>query len=69
MHTSCLQWLRQEGANWPDVLQYDGQQWPDHMIAWCRSEGCDSPLEFEFDTGDDADDVDHDVDNDIDNMT
>jgi hypothetical protein len=42
-----MQWLRQEGADWPDVLQYDSVLWPDHVIAWCRAEGCDSPLELE----------------------
>jgi hypothetical protein len=32
-------WLRQEGVEWPDVLEF----WPDTMIAWARSEGCTSP--------------------------
>jgi hypothetical protein len=42
-----LQWLRQEGAVWPNELQYNGTQWSDELIAWCRAEGCDSPLELE----------------------
>ena len=56
---SMLQWLRQEGSDWPDVLQCDGKQWPDHIIAWCRAEGCDSSLAllFAFDNGEIADEA------------
>eukprot|EP00953_Heterococcus_sp_UTEX-ZZ885_P009817 5748-Heterococcus_DN1.PRE.7 len=43
-HRYSLQWLRHEGADWPDELQYNGYVWPNDMIAWCRNEGCDSPL-------------------------
>jgi hypothetical protein len=42
-----MQWLRQEGADWPDELQHHGEQWSDELIAWCRAEGCDSPLALE----------------------
>jgi hypothetical protein len=57
--------LKQEGADWPDRLPYDSKQWSDACIAWCRSEGCDSPLELEFDDTDtDDDDIDNDIDND-----
>jgi hypothetical protein len=59
-----LQWLRQEGADWPVELVYDGQYWPDAMIAWCRLEGCDSPLELEYDTDADDDIDDDDIDDD-----
>jgi hypothetical protein len=42
-----MQWLRHEGADWPAALQYNGHQWPDASIAWCRTEGCDSPLSLD----------------------
>jgi hypothetical protein len=38
------QWLRSEGAAWPTVLEYDGDAWSAEAVAWCRTEGCDSPL-------------------------
>jgi hypothetical protein len=48
MNDAAMQWLRQEGADWPNVLRYAGTQWPEASIAWCRAEGCDSPLELEL---------------------
>jgi hypothetical protein len=42
----CAQWLRQEGALWPDVLMFEGYVWSAEAIAWCRTEGCDSPEEL-----------------------
>jgi hypothetical protein len=39
-------WLRENGAQWPDVLQDpDGVPWSDHMpvVAWARAEGCTAP--------------------------
>jgi hypothetical protein len=44
MYMLFPQWLRQEGSDWPDVLNYNGSPWPDTIVAWCRAEGCDSPL-------------------------
>jgi hypothetical protein len=43
-HMETAQWLRQRGAEWPDVLGLTQQyQWSDAMIAWARAEGCTSP--------------------------
>jgi hypothetical protein len=28
-----VQWLRNEGADWPNVLQYDGVLWTNDMIC------------------------------------
>jgi hypothetical protein len=37
-------WVRQHGAQWPDVLQdIDGFPWHDSMVAWARAEGCTAP--------------------------
>jgi hypothetical protein len=43
-----VQWLRAEGADWPEKLCYGTHAWPDELVAWCRSEGCDSPLPTEL---------------------
>jgi hypothetical protein len=51
---SALQWLRHEGAVWPEELQYDSCTWPDDMVAWCRDEGCDSPLSLEVEVENEA---------------
>eukprot|EP00953_Heterococcus_sp_UTEX-ZZ885_P015809 8906-Heterococcus_DN1.PRE.11 len=40
-------WLRSEGAAWPAVLQFENAAWSAGAVAWCRSEGCDSPLPLE----------------------
>jgi hypothetical protein len=32
-------WLRQQGVQWPDVLEF----WPEDMVAWARAEGCTAP--------------------------
>jgi hypothetical protein len=36
---AAAQWLRQQGAEWPAVLQ----GWCGEMLAWARAEGCTSP--------------------------
>jgi hypothetical protein len=49
------QWLRTEGAAWPAALQHVGYAWSAEAIAWCRTEGCDSPvgpLQLVFDEDD-----------------
>jgi hypothetical protein len=54
----AAQWLRQRGAEWPDVLGHDeDEQWSDAMIAWAREQGCTSPLPppFEYDSYDEND--------------
>jgi hypothetical protein len=38
-------WLRQQGAEWPAVLDYYGRVWSGDVLAWARSQGCESPLE------------------------
>jgi hypothetical protein len=49
----AAQWLRQHGAEWPDVLSYnqadDGAEpdmrvWIGDTLEWARAEGCISPL-------------------------
>jgi hypothetical protein len=39
----AAQWLRQHGADWPDVLQAGRMQWNGDTLAWARAEGCTSP--------------------------
>eukprot|EP00953_Heterococcus_sp_UTEX-ZZ885_P009814 5748-Heterococcus_DN1.PRE.4 len=56
-HLDTAKWLRQEGALWPDELGQADLQWPWHMIAWCRAEGCDSPLAHEIDNEDEVDEI------------
>jgi hypothetical protein len=36
---AAAKWLRQQGAEWPPVLQ----RWPAEMLAWATAEGCTSP--------------------------
>jgi hypothetical protein len=43
-HLVAAQWLRQLGAEWPDVLKRRDQFWSGHTLEWARAEGCDSPL-------------------------
>eukprot|EP00953_Heterococcus_sp_UTEX-ZZ885_P036737 18907-Heterococcus_DN1.PRE.3 len=35
--------LREEGAEWPTVLQHYGTVWKPEMIKWARRQGCTSP--------------------------
>jgi hypothetical protein len=47
---AAAQWLRQQGAEWPAVLQYAytvGQlkQWRGSVLEWARTAGCTSPLQ------------------------
>eukprot|EP00953_Heterococcus_sp_UTEX-ZZ885_P009355 5520-Heterococcus_DN1.PRE.5 len=41
------QWLRDHGAQWPDVLSLDVEpniiQWSGDTLVWARSQGCTSP--------------------------
>jgi hypothetical protein len=40
-------WLREQGAEWPPVLQQDGSPWnywSRDMVAWARAEGWSSPV-------------------------
>jgi hypothetical protein len=36
---AAAQWLRQQGAQWPPVLE----RWPAEMCAWATAEGCTAP--------------------------
>jgi hypothetical protein len=46
---AAAQWLRAQGAAWPDVLRYnvngEQQQWRGAVLEWARAEGCTSPVE------------------------
>jgi hypothetical protein len=41
---AAAQWLRQQGAEWPDALHYHGGLWSGATLAWARAEGCTSPF-------------------------
>eukprot|EP00953_Heterococcus_sp_UTEX-ZZ885_P013663 7802-Heterococcus_DN1.PRE.3 len=50
---TTAKWLREQGAEWPAVLQNcgqysDGEQWHGDTLAWARAEGCDSPLDYHY---------------------
>jgi choline-glycine betaine transporter len=40
----CVQWLRAEGAAWPEHLRYAGDPYSNAAFAWCISEGCTTML-------------------------
>jgi hypothetical protein len=45
---AAAQWLRAQGAGWPDVLQFtalEQQQWQGDVLEWARDQGCTSPVE------------------------
>jgi hypothetical protein len=58
---SVVQWLRAEGAEWPEVLQFMDSPWPETSVAWCRSEGCDSPLKLDVEVADAEPDAEADT--------
>jgi hypothetical protein len=41
---AAAQWLRQQGAEWPRKLCYEGRPWSEELVAWARAEGCTSPV-------------------------
>jgi hypothetical protein len=44
---AAAQWLRQQGAAWPDVLrQRRFGAWTGDTLTWARTEGCTSPTDF-----------------------
>jgi hypothetical protein len=45
-HLAAAKWLRQQGAEWPEVLQWGDQQWSGDVLAWARAEGCASLLNW-----------------------
>jgi hypothetical protein len=44
---AAVQWSRQQGAEWPDVLQYDGMYWSGDCLAWARQQGCAAPTDID----------------------
>jgi hypothetical protein len=40
---AAAQWLRQQGADWPNVLQHSDIGWKDNCLAWARQQGCTAP--------------------------
>eukprot|EP00953_Heterococcus_sp_UTEX-ZZ885_P017440 9761-Heterococcus_DN1.PRE.3 len=49
---AAVQWLRQQGAEWPAILQYEHmflehvfsrESWHPDIVAWARQQGCTSP--------------------------
>eukprot|EP00953_Heterococcus_sp_UTEX-ZZ885_P040980 20934-Heterococcus_DN1.PRE.2 len=40
---SSSKWLRQRGAEWPDML-WHGNRWDGEVLQWARAEGCTSLL-------------------------
>jgi hypothetical protein len=42
---AAAQWLRQQGAEWPDVLYYLISRWSGETLAWARAKGCTSPTQ------------------------
>jgi hypothetical protein len=47
---AAAQWLRAQGAEWPDVLslEVEGElkQWEGAVLEWARAAGCTAPLQF-----------------------
>jgi hypothetical protein len=41
---AAARWLRQQGAQWPARLCWNGQQWSDDTLAWARAKYCTSPI-------------------------
>jgi hypothetical protein len=41
-HLTAAQWLRQQGAEWPEQLIFNGHDWTSDVLQWARDEGCTS---------------------------
>jgi hypothetical protein len=39
-----MQWLRAEGADWPEHLRYAGDPYSNTALTWCIGEGCTTML-------------------------
>jgi hypothetical protein len=37
---AAVQWLREQGAQWPETLKYRSARWRRATIAWAREQGC-----------------------------
>jgi hypothetical protein len=44
-HLEAAQWLKQQGAEWPDVLQHGVREWTGARLVWARQQGCTAPAE------------------------
>jgi hypothetical protein len=44
---AAAKWLRQQGAEWPEVLVKDGIKWRGELLQWARRAGCTSALPVE----------------------
>jgi hypothetical protein len=44
-HLAAAQWLRQQGAEWPAVLEHWGRVCSGDALQWARDEGCTSPTD------------------------
>jgi hypothetical protein len=53
-HLEAAQWLRQQGANWPTVLQHETFEWSGPCLAWARQQGCTATTDDLYD-GEDYD--------------
>jgi hypothetical protein len=42
---AAAQWLRQRGAEWPEILNDYGRVWSGDVPAWAIAEGCTSPTQ------------------------
>jgi hypothetical protein len=42
-HLAAVQWLRQQGAQWPPVLRLCDKRWGRDVITWARQQGCTAP--------------------------
>jgi hypothetical protein len=40
---AAVQWLRQQGAEWPTVLRNGKKPWTGVTLLWARAQGCTSP--------------------------
>jgi hypothetical protein len=50
---AAAQWLRQQGAEWPEQLVYTNKYvwtkvWTDEALRWARAEGCTSPTCIDY---------------------
>jgi hypothetical protein len=59
---AAAQWLRQQGAEWPDSLTYYWRgrckRWKGEVLAWARAQGCTASQDTgsEYGSGSDSDD-------------
>jgi hypothetical protein len=52
-HLAVAKWLRQQGAEWPEVLGNTTRKWKGKTLQWARREGCTSELPTDAIIGED----------------